>query len=110
MAVTGVLTLSGTLVGYPGGAFRNILETWTLVAGKGVVVYDLANGANSIAVPTGTTVVIITPPASNVQSLTITGAGFELGRTTATVLAWNVSPTLTLTTGGVITGVEIAFL
>lgn len=113
MAVTGSLAFGGTLSGEPEGS-STVLLTWTITAGVSSSVVDLASGANTITVPSGTTVVIVIPPATNTQTITAKGVtgdtGFQLSKTNPSVLAWQTGTTFVLTAGAAITGSKILFI
>lgn len=69
---------------------------------------DLANGANTVAVPNGATSVVIKPPVGNSQTITLKGVsgdtGISIHRTNPTWLGLNSVSSFVLTTNGTITG------
>lgn len=69
---------------------------------------NLSSGVNTITVPTKAGGVVIMPPSTNTQTITLKGAsgdtGVALSKTAPTVLTFDTTPpgTIVLTTGGVI--------
>ena len=108
MAITGTLTLSGTLLGLPGGS-KSPFVAWTITTGVGAItVSDVLTTGTTFTVPTGTTLAIITPPTANTNALTLNSA-VSLRKNLPTVLALDTTvTTFTLTaTGSTIAGVEV---
>lgn len=113
MAVTGVLYLTGTLAGEPEGS-STVALSWTITAGISDALVDLASGANTITVPSGTTVILVIPPTANTQTITAKGlsadTGFQLSKTAPSVIAWQTGSSFVLTAGGTITGLKVLFI
>ena len=113
MAVTGTISLTGTVAGVPEGS-RTLGLSWSITAGVSNVTTDLASGANTITVPSGTTLVVIIPPSTNLQTITAKGVsgdtGFQLSKTLPSVICWQTGANFVLTAGGTITGLEILFI
>src|SRR5262245_62094454 len=118
MAITGSLTLQGTLLGLPGGS-KSPFVAWTISAGVGtILVTDVATGSGTtITVPSGNpTLAIITPPTGNLNVLTAKGVsgdtGIALRKNLATPLTLDTGVTsfVLTATGGTIAGVEINFV
>jgi hypothetical protein len=100
--------------GLPSGT-KTVSVSWTVSSPVGQTTdVDLSSGANTISVPTGTTLVIIVPPTTNTQTLTLKGVtgdtGVQLKKTKPTILAWQTGSSFVLTAGASIAGVEISFL
>lgn len=82
-----------------------------------VTIHTLAMGDNTITVPTGGSTVkgaCILPPAGNVQSITLKGAGGDTGvglsKLDPTGIAFETAPaSFILNAGGVITGLRIVW-
>lgn len=89
MAATGAITISGSVTGLSTGT-KTLVGAITSVAAVGQIVdVVLASGDNTIAVPAGTTAVLIEPPSGNVVALKLKGVGGDTG-----VLLHKVYPTL----------------
>lgn len=113
MAVTGTVYVFGDLIGEPEGR-SSVQLSWAITAGKSQSVTDLASGANTITVPSGTTLVVIVPPTDNTQTITQKGVsgdtGHEISRTKPTIIAWQTGTTFVLTAGAAITGLKVLFI
>lgn len=113
MAVAGTLSVTGTLTGHPEGS-RLVSLTWTITAGKSNVTVDLSSGANTVTVPSGTTLVVVIPPTTNTETITAKGVsgdtGFQLSKTRPSIIAWETGSSLVLTTSAAISGTEIYFV
>lgn len=113
MAVTGTLTFSGTLSGEPEGS-SSISLTWTISAGVSDALVGLSSGANTISVPSGTSLVVVIPPVANTETITAKGisgdTGFQLSKTKPTVIAWETGSSFVLTAGAAIAGLKILFV
>lgn len=113
MAVAGTLSLTGTLSGHPEGS-RVVALSWSITAGLSTVQVGLASGANTITVPTGATLVILVPPTTNTETVTLKGVtgdtGRQISKTRPTVLAWETGTDFFLLTSGAIAGYEIYFV
>lgn len=112
MAVTGTLYLTGTLAGEPEGQ-STISLSWSITAGVSDALVGLSSGANTVTVPTGTTLVIIVPPTSNTETITIKGvsgdSGVQISKTAPSIFAWQTGSTFVLTAGGAIAGLKVLF-
>lgn len=79
-------------------------------------VVDLSSGANTITLPTGTTAVLIIPPDTNTQTITVKGVSGDTGvrvqpdEPILLAIDQSVTTTFVITTGGAIAGVRIVFL
>ena len=113
MAVAGTLSVTGTLTGHPEGT-RLVAISWTITAGKSAVTVGLASGANTISVPSGTTLVFIIPPPTNTETITFKGVtgdtGRQISKTRPTILAWETGSDFFLLTSGAIADAEIYFV
>ena len=113
MAVAGTLSVTGTLTGHPEGQ-RLVALTWTITAGKSNVQVDLASGANTITVPSGTTLIVLIPPTTNTETILFKGVsgdtGFQLSKTRPSIYAYETGASFVLTTSGAIAGYEIYFV
>ena len=93
----------------------NINVQWQITAPvDSRTLQTLASGANTIAVPTGATICIITPPTTNTNTLTLKGVtgdtGVLISKVTPTVISLGVNATFCLTASGSTPLVEIMFL
>ena len=113
MAVAGTISVTGTLTGHPEGS-RTVALEWDITAGLSAVTVGLASGANTITVPTGCTLVIIVPPTTNTETITLKGVtgdtGRQISKTKPTILAWETGSDFFLLTSGAIAGAEIYFV
>lgn len=113
MAVAGTLNLTGTLAGHPEGT-RQVALSWVITAGLSSVQVGLASGANTITVPTGCTLVLLVPPPTNTETITLKGVtgdtGRQISKTRPTVLAWETGTDFFLLTSGAIAAAEIYFV
>jgi len=108
MAITGSLTLQGTLLGLPGGS-KSPFVAWTITNGVGTItVVDVPTTGVTVTVPTNTTLAIITPPTGNTNALRL-NTDTPLRKTLPTVYSPDTTVTsFTLTaTGSTISGVEV---
>jgi hypothetical protein len=72
---------------------------------------SLVSGANTVTIPTGTTIVALIPPPANTQTLTLKGVsgdtGINMSRTQPTIVYLDTltpSSSLVVTAGGAVTG------
>ena len=73
MANTGTIRLTGTVTGQATGP-KELYAEWDLAAAVvDVQTVALASGDNTITVPTGATVILFSPPTTNVEVLKIKG-------------------------------------
>ena len=107
------ITITGSMTGLDTGTGVTLNMTQTTVFGLPSSV-ALAIGFNTITVPTGVTGgVIIDPPNTNTQTLTLKGVtgdtGTPLSKVNATLVAFDTSPpaSIGLTAGGIITNVRL---
>lgn len=112
MAIAGTLSLTGTLTGESTGTHQVALE-WEITTGKETTVVGLSSGDNTLSVPTGTTLIVITPPTSNSLALKVKGAGGDTGvaisKTKPTVLTWD-SGTVIINAANTIAAATIRFI
>ena len=111
--MTGLVNINVAVTGLPVGEVVNLQTILANPVGE-VLSQNLALGANTIAVPTGTRYVLIQPPPLNTTNITLKGITGDTG-----VLLDPTAPTLftvgtgvvsfVLTAGALITGVFIAF-
>lgn len=113
MAVTGTLRFGGDLSGEPEGSSQVSLS-WSITAGVSDALVDLSSGANTVTVPTGTTLVVVIPPTANTATITAKGVsgdtGFQLSKTKPSVIAWETGSSFVLTAGSAITGLKVLFV
>lgn len=115
MAVTTTAKFLAQIVGLITGD-RDVRFEWAITNGIGTTsVSSLSTGANTVTIPTGTTLVVIAPPTSNTQTITLKGVtgdtGVALSKTRPTVLAIDTGVTsIVLTAGGSVSGIEIIFI
>lgn len=113
MAVAGTISVTGTLTGHPEGS-RTVALSWAITAGLSSVQVGLSSGANTVTVPTGCTLVIIVPPTTNTETITLKGVSGDTGRqiskTRPTILAWETGTDFVLTTSGAVAAAEIYFV
>lgn len=113
MAATGTISVTGTVSGEPEGS-STIALSWTLTAAVSDALVGLSSGANTITVPTGTTLVIIIPPTTNTETITLKGVSGDTGRqiskTKPTILAWETGSDFVLTTSAAIAAAKVLFL
>lgn len=79
MPGSGVLTLSGTIVGLPTGQATINIQYVLPAAIEAAYEIQLAMGDNVFTIPSGATVAIIQPPPGNVIAITIKSAGDPTG-------------------------------
>lgn len=112
MAVTGTLYLTGTLAGEPEGS-STVSLSWAITAGVSDALVGLSSGANTITIPTGTSLVAIIPPTDNTATITIKGisgdTGYAISPTKPTVLAASGS-SLVLTASAAIAACKVLFI
>jgi hypothetical protein len=113
VAVTGTISVTGTLTGEPEGS-STIALSWSIVAGISDALVGLASGANTVTVPTGTTLVICIPPIANTETVTAKGVsgdtGFLLSSTRPTIIAWQSGSSFVLTTSAAIAAYKVLFV
>lgn len=113
MAIAGVIYVTGELTGVTTGS-RQLALSWTITDGKEEVRVDLAAGDNSFTVPTGTSLVVVVPPTTNVIPLKLKGAAGDTGviisSTRPTVVAYDSGPFIVNANGGAVTGATIYFI
>lgn len=76
---------------------------------------NLASGWNALTVPAGAKLVSIVPPSTNAQTLTLKGATGDTGialdpAVGARLVSLGTSPTLGVTAGGTVNGVQVIWL
>jgi len=112
MAVAGTLTLTGTLTGVSTGTRQVSLE-WVITSGKEPVTVDLASGDNTLTVPAGTTLVVITPPTTNTVALKVKGAagdtGWLISKTKPTPMTYDSGPAI-INAASAVTGATVTFI
>lgn len=112
MAATGTISVTGTVSGLPEGS-DTVALSWALTDAIGDVLRGLSSGANTVSVPTGTTLVIIIPPTTNTETITLKGVSGDTGRqiskTKPTILAWETGSDFVLTTSGAIATARVLF-
>lgn len=101
MAITGTIRAAGHISGAPSGP-RDVALAWPITSGVDWhLSVALTTGNNALAVPAGTTVVIIVPPVDSTVTLAIKGSllhadetGFPLHPSRPALLSWdpNASP------------------
>ena len=78
---TASIELRGTISGLPIGSMAIQPSAITMTAAIGERdLQNLAMGDNTITIPTGTEMVIITPPSGNATAIILKGAGGDTGR------------------------------
>jgi len=112
------ITISGVKPGV--GAGPQTIGPLTITANASIgAVTDivLASGANTITVPAGSTAMVIVPPTTNTQTLTLKGVtgdtGVPLSPTQPSVISFPASApsTVVLTAGALFSGItEISFI
>lgn len=107
---TATITTSGTVSGLSAGS-KTI--TFTITSNSAVGEYrtiTLAAADNAVAVPTGTSAVVIFPAAGNVATLKITSSGatatnfLQIHKTNPTMVSWDsgAGATLTVNSSGIV--------
>lgn len=96
MAVTGTISVAGTLVGGPIG--QRVINTVNTVTNgiDGAITQTLAIAANTITVPTGATLVIIAVTGTTTGTMTLKGVAGDTGIALdvtgkPTLLSWPVA-------------------
>jgi hypothetical protein len=111
-AVTGTIYVTGTLAGEPEGS-STVSLSWSITAGVSDATVGLSSGANTITVPTGTTLICVIPPSDNTATITVKGVsgdtGYAISPTKPTVLAASGS-SLVLTCSAAIAAAKILFI
>ena len=113
MAVTGTISISGTISGDVGGG--KTIGPFSIAPATPIVDtthVTLSSGANTITVPTTANGVVIVPPTNNAQTLTLKGVtgdtGVAISKINPTLLPFDTSPpaNFCLTAGGTVTNCE----
>lgn len=79
MPGSGILTLSGTIVGLPTGQATINIQYVLPAAIESAYEITLGAGDNTFIIPQGTTLVIVQPPPGNTVAVSIKGLGDPLG-------------------------------
>lgn len=111
---TAVLHIEGGVTGRPGGGSGiDLTVDFTAAIGDRRNT-DLANGANTITVPTGSTMCVFVPPSTNTQTLTLKGISGDTGIAMAVnkpaLIPLSSVASFVITTNGAVTGCEFIFL
>lgn len=115
MTVNAALRIEGSVIGMAGGAEGISLSVFIASAIGQRQLITLASGANTITVPTGSTMVIIVPPTTNTQTMTLkgvtgdTGIALDVAKPFVLSLAAGVA-SFVITAGAQIVGVGFTFL
>lgn len=110
------LNLNGSVTGLAAGSLAVGPASVTSAAAVGQrSLVNFVLGTNTIAIPLGTTSVVIVPPSGNTVSMLLKGVaadtGFRLHNTAWAVIPIDPSTTsFVITAGAAITGVDISFL
>lgn len=92
MTAVAALTLGGQVTGLPAGTMA-VTAVWNAPTASGEIInVVLATGDNTIAIPSGSTLVLITPPLANTATLCLKGAGSDYGLTFAPTMQSNSQP------------------
>src|SRR5436190_23258670 len=109
MAVTATILASGRVFGGLSGPWDLFLQ-WAITTGIGQKSRAvLANGDNTITIPSGTTLVAVVPPTGNTQALKWKGNAADTGtpmqKTTPFLASWDtgVATTLIINAAGAVT-------
>lgn len=110
------IKITGSILGIAGGDFVLTLPEYVDDAPIGYrQLIDLTTGANTITIPTGASAVIIIPPTTNTQALTLKGVsgdtGISIHKTSPTYVPFGTTPAnFVVTSGGTVTGCAFIFV